>query len=389
MLVRTAAGQGAQQVGAGDHPAGAPGQGLQQGHPGGRDRAQLVVDQDGVAPDLDAVPGDGQRTGAGGQFAADELDERAEPEAFRLDGVDAPGLQRHGGDRADAGRYDVTAQRRHDLGQQPAFLGAAEQRGRRRSAGEGERVQGAGGGQVEDPVERRDVLRRHPAVDGDGDHLGAGLAQRLHEAGKGFAVQLERDAAAPYAFLQEPFQHLGHGLGGRRPGFGEAGGADGALHLGAARQEFDPAQGGEEPVADAPAVGRLDPAPEADRGGGDDHVGRLVDQLLRRGEQFAVVGERHDPQGGGVHHGGAPAPQQGAQLLRPARGGDTDREAREGPVLCVVVLYVVHEVYPALVPLLLVGAEDRACQRRVTDPVQPHFPLVTSPGRAVRAHTSA
>ena len=74
-----------------------------------------------------------------------------------------------------------------------------------------------------------------------------------------------------------------------------------------------------------PAVGGLDPAAEADGGGGDDDVGRVVDQLLGGGEQFAVVGERHDPQGGRVQDGGAAPLEQRAEFVGAAGGGDARR----------------------------------------------------------------
>ena len=58
--------------------------------------------------------------------------------------------------------------------------------------------------------------------------------------------------------------------------------------------------------------------------------GGCVDQLLGGGQQFAVVGERHDPQGGRVQHGGAAPLEQRAELVGAARGGHPDGEAREG-----------------------------------------------------------
>ncbi len=108
----------------------------------------------------------------------------------------------------------------------------------------------------------------------------------------------------------------------------------GALHLGATRQQFDPAQPTEQGLAEPPPVGGLDPAAEADRGGGDHDVGRLVDQLLGGGEEFAVVGERHDAQGGRVLDDGAASLEQSPEFVGPTRGRHTHGEPREGPQSC-------------------------------------------------------
>ncbi|CAM5734099.1 hypothetical protein SALBM311S_05218 [Streptomyces alboniger] len=146
-------------------------------------------------------------------------------------------------------------------------------------------------------------------------------------------MQLYGDTAAFHALLQQPVEHLGHGLGRRRPLLGQAGGTYRALDLGAARQELDSPQPGQQVLSEAPAVGGLDPAAEADRGGGDHDVRRLVDDLLGRREQLAVVGELHDAQGGGMHDGGSAPLEQCAQLVGPARGGHPHGEAREGAVV--------------------------------------------------------
>ena len=75
----------------------------------------------------------------------------------------------------------------------------------------------------------------------------------------------------------------------------------------------------EQVLAVAPAVGGLHPAAEADRGGGDRDVGRVVDQFLGGGEQLGVVGERDDPQGGRVQDGGAATAAAARRARR--RGG--------------------------------------------------------------------
>jgi hypothetical protein len=233
---------------------------------------------------------------------------------------------------------------KEEFGQQAAVLGPGQQGGGGGRAGEGERVQAPGDGGVEEPVDGPDVLRRHPPVDGNPHDLGSGCPQRLHEPGQRLAVQLYGDTAALDALLQEPVEHLGHGLGGGRPLLGQSLGPYGALHLGAAREQFDPAQPTEQGLAEPPPVGGLDPAAEADRGGGDHDVGRLVDQLLGGGEEFAVVGERHDAQGGRVLDDGAASLEQSPEFVGPTRGRHTHGEPREGAAVLPdrSLLFVVH-----------------------------------------------
>ena len=127
-------------------------------------------------------------------------------------------------------------------------------------AGEGERVHAARDGGVEEPVDGADVLRRHPPVDGHSDDLGARRAQRLDEAGQRLTVQLDGDTASLDALLQKPVEHLGHGLGGRRPLLREPGRPDGALDLGAAGQQFHAAETGEQVVAEPqPSAASIQP----------------------------------------------------------------------------------------------------------------------------------
>ena len=153
VLVPSCARQRAQQLGPGHHPAGPPRQGAQQRHPGGRYGPQRAVDHDGVPADLDPVAGDGQRTGPAGQFLAQHLYEGAEPEAFGLDRVDAVGLQRQRGDRADADGQYVVVEGGEQFGQQAAVLRPGQQGRGGGRAGEGDRVQAAGDGRVEQPVD--------------------------------------------------------------------------------------------------------------------------------------------------------------------------------------------------------------------------------------------
>jgi hypothetical protein len=163
-------------------------------------------------------------------------------------------------------------------------------------------------------------------------------------------VELDGDPAALDALGQHPVQHLGHRLGGGRPLLGEPGGPHRALDLGSAGQDADLAEDAQQVAAEPPALGRLHPAAEADGGGGDRHVGGAADQFLGGGEEFTVVGERHDPQCGGVDDVG-PAPlEERAEFLGPAGGGHSHGETgqRAVGVLRSLQFLVFH---PALVPL--------------------------------------
>lgn len=249
-----------------------------------------------MAADLYTVPRDGQRTGAGRQFLAQDLYEGAEPEALGLHGVHPARLQRQRGDRTDAGGQHVVLEGGEELDGHAPLLGAGKERRGGGRAGEGQGVDAAGDGGVEQPVDGPEVLRRHPPVDGHHDDVRSPGPQGLHEAGQRFAVQLERDAPPGDAFPEQPVEHLRHGLGRGRPLLREPGGTDGAFHLGPAGEQLDPAQTPQQRVAEAPPVGGLDPAAEPDGGGGDHDIGSVVDQLLGGGEQLAVVGERDDAQ---------------------------------------------------------------------------------------------
>jgi hypothetical protein len=160
-------------------------------------------------------------------------------------------------------------------------------------------------------------------------------------------VQLDRDPLPVDALLQQPVEHLRHGLRRRRPLLRQPGGPDRALHLGATRQDPCTAEPRQQIVAQSPAVGGLDPAPETDRGRGDHDVRHLADELFRRAQQLAVVGELHDPQGRGVHDGGSAPLEQRAQLVGPARGRHTHGETRQGPVVRSL-FFLVHGSRPAL-----------------------------------------
>ena len=84
--------------------------------------------------------------------------------------------------------------------------------------------------------------------------------QRLDEPGQRLPVQLEGDPAPGDALLQQPVEHLGHRLGGRRPLLGQPGGPDRAAHLGPARQQLHPAQPVQQRLAQAPARRRPRPS---------------------------------------------------------------------------------------------------------------------------------
>ena len=113
-------------------------------------------------------------------------------------------------------------------------------------------------GRLDQPVHRRDVLRRQPPVHRDPHHVRAARPQRRNP-GSGSpcswtAMRLPRTPSAP------PVQHLGHGLRGGRPPLGEPGGPHGALDLGAARQHLRARQPLEQRAADPqPSAASIQP----------------------------------------------------------------------------------------------------------------------------------
>lgn len=145
-------------------------------------------------------------------------------------------------------------------------------------------------------------------------------------------MELDGDPAAFHTVLQQTVQYFGHRFGGRGPLLRETRGPDRALHLRSACQDFDAPQPVQKGLAQAPAVRRLDPAAETDGGRRHHDVGRLVEQVLGRGEQLAVVGERHDAQRGGVDDHGSAALEERPELVGPAGGRDPHGEPRERPV---------------------------------------------------------
>ena len=77
-------------------------------------------------------------------------------------------------------------------------------------------------------------------------------------------------------------------------------------------------------LGQAPALGGLEPAAHADAGVGHHDVRRVLQAGPGGRAQLGVVGERHDAQRGGEHDPGAPALQQGGQLVAAPVRGDPD-----------------------------------------------------------------
>src|SRR6185312_13173414 len=106
----------------------------------------------------------------------------------------------------------------------------------------------------------------------------------------------------------------------------QARGADRAARFGAAGQHGGLADRLDQLLADAPRVGGFHPAAEPDAGGRDDDVKRVLQAAPRRLAQLAVVGERHDLDGGGGDYLRAAAFERGGELLPASRGRDANRE---------------------------------------------------------------
>jgi hypothetical protein len=326
VLVAAAAGQRPEQLRARNDPARPAGQRPQQAHPRRRHAAQLAVDKHRVPTQLHPVPRDRKPAGPRRQLRLQPSDHRPEPRPLRLHRGHVGGLQRARGHRADAQREHRSPQRGEQPSAQPARGGPGQQARGRRRAGERDRVDGAAQGRVRKPVQRRQVDRRHPAVHRNLDDIGAGHDERLDDVGQRLAVQLYRDPQPLDPAGQQVGEHLGRRLRRRRPCVDQARSPDRAPRLRAAGEKPPGAEGGQQVLAEPPAVRGLDPTPETDPRGGDGDVRRARDEVERRRAKVGVVGQRHDPQRGPVHDRRPPALQHRAQLVGAPGRGDADGE---------------------------------------------------------------
>ena len=220
------------------------------------------------------------------QLVGDMAGQRAQPHPFRRRRRHAQPYKGAGGDRSDAHRVHIRAQR----GEHPVLdthFGGAHQhrrdRGRRCEAHGVELLVGDAGHQL---VEVAVARGRMPAVHPDRHHIGARGAQLVEKLGervpfRGGAVQLDRDALAGDAALDKVVQQLAGRLGLRRPFLRQARGAQRAGRLRAAGHDAGLAQRCDQVVGQTPAVGGGDPAAEADARGGDHDVGGVRRSALR------------------------------------------------------------------------------------------------------------
>jgi hypothetical protein len=233
-----------------------------------------------------------------------------------------------GGDRSDAGGHRGAAEAFQHLVR--AVAGDLQQRLDGGRAGERHGVDLAGRELGDEPPYRGQVRGQRPPVDRDLHDGGAGGPQGAGELRLRAAVQLHGDAPAGDALLQQPLQDLLGRLGDGRPVLGEVGGPDGPARLGAAGDEPGPAERRPQRVAHPPALGRLQPAAEADPGGGHDDVGGQAHAGLGGRVQRLVVAERHDRDRRRHQDLGATPFEQGGQLLAAPFGGHGHGEAGQG-----------------------------------------------------------
>ncbi len=166
----------------------------QQGHACAAERDEAAVHHDGVPADVHHVTRHGQRLAAAARKLLDDLpDQGAQPAAAGLDHRDAVLLERAGGYGADAGGHDRFAQRGAHRVAGALLVGGMQEACRCWCAGERHRVESGGADGLDKAAQRRGILRRHPAVDGYLDHLGASEPQCLHDVGQRLTVQLDRD----------------------------------------------------------------------------------------------------------------------------------------------------------------------------------------------------
>ena len=291
---------------------------------------RAAVEQRRVPAHLEPVHADGQHPAAGRKLLGDGAHQAAEPGTLRLDGAYAGALQRTGRDRAHARRQHRPAEGGEHLVRPAALPGGPQHAGDRGRAGERDSVDEPLGDLVDQPAQRSGVVGRRPPVHRHLHHFGVGRPQGVDEVRQRLAVQLHRDAPAgqlPGVSVEQVGEHLGGRLRRRRPLAGQAGGPHRPAGLRAPREQPGPAQPLDQPFPQPPAVGRLQPAAEADAGGRDGDVQRAGDAGPGGRQQQRVVRERHDPDGRREHHPGAPALQQRGQLLAAPRRGDADGES--------------------------------------------------------------
>ena len=204
----------------------------------------------------------------------------------------------------------------------PALLvRGGEQAGHRGRAGEGQAVDLAGDELLDQPAQRTDVLAAAPS----GRPAPRGPPRRRRAARRRSRAAARRAAARRPGARPRPrragaaaprrWTRVSGAQASDRPAARTA-----PLALGPRVSSSLPAKRGAQRLAEAPAVGGLHPAAEADAGRGDDHVGRRREARARGRQQLLVVAGGHDPDGGRLDDPGPPALQQAAELLA-APGG--------------------------------------------------------------------
>ena len=196
-----------------------------------------------------------------------------------------------------------------------------------RRARERDRVDLAVADRVDQADRSRVVLWLTVAVHGHVDQSGTAGCDRPDRAIVALAVVLEGDDPTARLLGDQQRHHLVETLAGRgRPDL-HPGDLDRRRSLG---PPGDHARAGEragEPLGQAPRLGRLEPCPHADPGGGHEIVRRSGDHHLCRLSERVVTSEVLGADGGRVQHVCAPTFEQ-LGLLGPAPvGGDADDEA--------------------------------------------------------------
>ena len=187
-----------------------------------------------------------------------------------------------------------------------------QEAGGSRRAGERHAVDAAADDAADQSLQRLDVIRRHPAIDRNLDHVGTGQAQRVDHVRQRFPVQLHGNPHSGHVEVRhQMLEHLRRRLRLRRPLLAQPRRADRSARLRSAGQHGRLADGRAQVVGEPPGVGCFHPSAEADSRGRDDDVERRREACAGGGKQFGVVGERHDLDRGRIDDGGA-APGQRA-----------------------------------------------------------------------------
>ena len=201
-------------------------------------------------------------------------------------------IERRRRDRPDRSGDDGAAHGVDEVLVAAARLRGAEQRVHGGRAREGDAVEPARAGGVDEPVDAVvGLVRLDPPVRLDGEHPVVRVAQAVELRRVQEAVQLHRDREARRTRREHLVDERLGGLLGAHPDVVEAGGADASAGLRPAHEDRRVGERVEQVLAEARGIRDLEPAAHAVRGRREQHVGSCGDDRAGVGDH-GVVGDR-------------------------------------------------------------------------------------------------